>query len=110
MKHAIIALALATAALSFAGQARAAYTPPPPDTTTNAAIVSVDKTPGFVTCGGGNGLSAYSLACRDYKNDRMIPYKALPGYRLGAKLPASYRVTAISYDARNDIATVYFEY
>lgn len=109
MKHVIIAMGLASAALSFAGQAQAAYVPPP-DTTTNAAIVSVDKTPGFVTCGGGNGLSAYSLACRDIQNDRMIPYKALPGYRLGAKLPASYRVTAISYDARNDIATVYFEY
>lgn len=109
MKHAVIALGLATAALSFAGAARAAFTPPP-DTTTNAAIVSVDKTPGFVTCGGGNGFSAYSTACKDYKADKMIPYKSLPGYRLGAKLPASYRVTAISYDARNDIATVYFEY
>ena len=65
---------------------------------------------GFVTCGKGY-THAGSLACIDQTKNRVeVPYSAWPGYRLGADLPSSYRVTGVSYDSYNSVATIYFEY
>lgn len=78
----------------------------------NAAIAPAsDKSIGFVTCGGNNFGGATSLGCKDYTADgKVIPWKTYPGYRLGANIPASYRVTAMAYDSYNHSMTVYFEY
>lgn len=78
----------------------------------SAAPVRVGSRPfGFVTCGKGMTVPG-SLGCQDFgaEGAPVIPYTAWPGYRLGAALPASYRITAITYDSRNGIATIYFEY
>lgn len=116
MKHAIIALGLATAVLSFAG--KAAVITKPRDYTperTGAASVSIvgttDRQVGVVTCGKNFG-HAYSLGCKDYSAEGkpIIPYKTLPGYRLGGTISADYEVTGISFDSYNFIATVYFTY
>ncbi|WP_208952636.1 hypothetical protein [Rahnella sp. ChDrAdgB13] len=77
-----------------------------------AASVTVNGKPfGFVTC-GKNSTTANSLGCRDWNAEGapVIPYSAWPGYRLGALLPASYRITAVSFDSYSGIATIYFEY
>lgn len=119
MKHAVIALALATAALSFSGTARAVVITKPHDYTpersgaANAQAMSVTdgKKFGFVTCGKDFGWIA-SLGCKDYnaKGKPTIPWQTFPGYRLGAAIPSSYRVTGVSIDSYNRIATIYFEY
>lgn len=78
----------------------------------SAAPVRVSGRPfGFVTCGKGMTVPG-SLGCQDFgaEGAPVIPYTAWPGYRLGAALPASYRITAVTYDSRNSIATIYFEY
>jgi len=78
----------------------------------SAVPVSVTGKPfGFVTC-GKNSTSARSLGCQDWNAEGapVIPYTAWPGYRLGALLPASYRITTVSFDSYNGIATIYFEY
>lgn len=117
MKHAIIALGLATAVLSFAGKAAVIVSKPQDYTpqrtgAANASIVgTTDRQVGVVTCGKSFGY-AYSLGCKDYSAEGkpIIPYKTLPGYRLGGTISADYEVTAISFDSYNSIATVYFTY
>lgn len=76
------------------------------------ANVTVSGKPfGFVTC-GKNSTTANSLGCQDWNAEGapVIPYTAWPGYRLGTLLPASYRITAVSFDSYSGIATIYFEY
>lgn len=118
MKHALIAIGLATVALSFTVKAAVIvthhdYTPERSGALNAPAVnASPDKKIGFVTCGGVNFGYAKSLGCKDYtvKGEPTIAWTAYPGYRLGADIPASYRVTGISYDSYNHSATVYFEY
>lgn len=116
MTKAIIALLCA----SFTTAANAAvivhhrdYTPERSGALNAPAVnVSPDRKIGFVTCGGNNFGGAGSLGCKDYSAEGKptIPWTAYPGYRLGSSLPASYRVTGISFDSYNHSATVYFEY
>lgn len=75
----------------------------------NAGSATVgDRAVGFVTCGStSNPGYATSTGCK--VDGTVIPWKTLPGYRLPS-LPASYTVTAISFDSYNRIATVYFDY
>lgn len=116
MKNAIIALGLATAVLSFAGKAAVInkprdYTPQRTGAAASSIVGAADRQIGVVTCGKYFGY-AYSLGCKDYKAEGkpIIPYKTLPGYRLGGTISADYEVTAISFDSYNSIATVYFTY
>ena len=75
----------------------------------NAGSTKVgERAVGFVSCGGNSAHGwVTSVGCKI--DDRVIPWKTLPGYFLPS-LPASYTVTAISFDSYNRIATVYFDY
>lgn len=75
-------------------------------------FVAPDRQIGIVTCGKRSGEGAGSLGCTDYStsDNRVIPYKEWPGYRLADKVPASYVVTAIQYDQYKGVTTIYFQY
>ncbi|QYA57202.1 hypothetical protein [Escherichia phage KW1E_UTAR] len=117
MKKIVIALSLAlltsTAANAVVITKPRDYTPENSGALNAQAVnITPGKKIGFVTCGGNNFGGAGSLGCKDYqaKDKPTIPWTAYPGYRLGAAIPASYRVTGISFDSYNHSATIYFEY